>query len=95
SPVLLGSSSQKPVRRTAILQNARGVLAFRHDDWKLRYRKAPQWSGRNAELPKANPELYDLATDPSETTNLARKHPERVRKMQELLSDLLNEGRSR
>ena len=44
--------------------------AVRHDRWLLRY---------NADV--AEPLLYDLAADPSETRNLAGQQPETVRKL--------------
>jgi hypothetical protein len=41
------------------------------------------------------PQLYDLATDPGERTNLAEKFPAKVNEMQRLLDGLRTAGRSR
>lgn len=94
SPVLLGENLDKPIRTNIISQNGRGVLAFRDGDWKLRVSKAPKWNGDVAVL---QPPFYlhNLASDPAEETNLARKHPDRVKKMGRHLEDLLKQGRSR
>jgi hypothetical protein len=51
-------------------------------------------------FPKPEPgeppgQLYDLETDPGETTNLWLQHPELVRSLQELLDDYRSSGRSR
>ncbi|TWU33922.1 sulfatase family protein [Novipirellula artificiosorum] len=94
SPVLLGKRVGEPIRTTTILQTGHGLLAFRHGDWKLRCTRAPDWTGEKVTLPKDSPELYNLATDPTESTDLAESEPERVQQMQMLLLKLLRKGRS-
>ena len=39
-------------------------------------------------------QLYNLADDPGETNNLQARHPDRVAKMKEMLSQIINNGRS-
>ena len=39
-------------------------------------------------------QLYNLADDPGETKNLQARHPDRVAKMKEMLSQIINNGRS-
>ena len=47
-----------------------GKYALREGDWKLLVMPPPYASGRE--------ELYNLATDPGESRNLADKHPEQL-----------------
>lgn len=95
SPVMLGRGVDSPIRTTTISQTGRGVLAFRHGDWKLRFTKAPKWTGKDARFPDKPYELYNLADDPHEKTDLSKINPERVTEMQGLLMDLLRKGLSR
>jgi arylsulfatase A-like enzyme len=53
--------------------------AVREGDWKL----IVQGAGAAAKS-----ELFDLAADPNETTNLAGKHPEKVADLQRKLADV-------
>lgn len=67
-PVLRGGES-KP-RRLPLGWELFGSRAFRDGDWKLVWKAGlRQW------------ELYNLASDRSETNNLAPKHPDRVKSM--------------
>ena len=95
SPVLLGKSVDGPIRRTTILQTGRGLLAFRHDHWKLRLTENPVWQGEEVELPRTSYELYNLEDDPGEMHDLSETYPERAMEMRKLLLDLLKKGRSR
>jgi arylsulfatase A-like enzyme len=45
--------------------------------------------------PDRSPQLYNLKTDPKETTNLANEHPELVAKLQKKLKSYQDTGRSR
>jgi arylsulfatase A-like enzyme len=45
--------------------------------------------GRWKYIHKVNPELYDLASDPGETRNLAAREPERVARLQTALRELV------
>lgn len=55
-----------------------GREAIRRGDWKaIRYRV-----NKN---PNSTPELYNLETDPSETTNVAAEHPDIVAELAELM----------
>jgi len=95
SPVILGKSVSGPIRTTTILQTGRGLLAFRHGDWKLRLTEVPEWTGRKAKFPDRSFELYNLADDPYEKTDLAENNPEQVAEMQNLLLDLIEKGHTR
>lgn len=75
-PALLGES---PAGRDSVLQHA-GVVAIRSGNWKL----IPPHK-------KNKVQLYDLAKDPGETTNLAGDHPEKVAELgKELPSSVAN-----
>ena len=95
SPVLRGKVVEGPIRATTILQTGRGLLAFRQGDWKLRFTKVPKWTGLKAEFPDNSFELFNLADDPYEQTDLTKIEPERVKEMQEVLMDLIERGCTR
>lgn len=95
SSVILGKKVEGPVRTTTILQNGNGLLAFREGDWKLRFTENPKWTGKKMNLPDAPFELYNLANDPNEKTDLAESKPERVDDMKKLLLELIDKGRTR
>jgi uncharacterized sulfatase len=77
APALLGRSTasrkaalfwrRPPDRKTAYGSDPLPDLAVREADWKLL-----------CEYDGTRPELYNLAVDPGETTNLAAKHPDVV-----------------
>ena len=56
-----------------------GQQAVRVGDWK--YLRQNLNLGKKAKKLPSAPELYDLATDPGETTDVAAKHPEIVAKL--------------
>lgn len=86
-PALLGTS---PDGRPHLVEQA-GSLGLRVGTWKYiepsdraRY---DRWT--DTELGNDSvPQLYDLATDPGETTNLAEQYPERVREMVAMLAGI-------
>jgi arylsulfatase A-like enzyme len=75
-------SQGKPSPRTEVVYNLEPSQgALRQGDWKL------VW---HASLP-ASLELYNLSEDPSEKTNLAAKHPDKVTALQKRLTELAAE----
>ena len=72
--VLLGDDKE---RRGYLIEEAKG-LALRHGDWK--YIEAKQGKDPNRQ-PPFEAALFNLESDPSETTNLADQHPERMEDM--------------
>lgn len=69
--------------RTEVIYNVEPFrAAVRQGDWKLVWRTM---------LPESI-ELFNLREDPSETTNLAADHPDRVRAFQRRLNDLAAEA---
>lgn len=86
-------------RQTLVSQSVNGSFAFRDGSWKLAL--CPGSGGWSAPKPgskeeKGLPEfqLYDLAQDPGEKTNLAAQHPERVTAMKAALQAQITKGRS-
>jgi len=91
SPVLLGKPVDAVIRTTTISQTGNGLLSFRQGDWKIRCTKKPNWTEKDVTL-SGGLELYNLADDPSEKTNLAQKEPKRVAKLKIILLGILNKG---
>ena len=82
---VLKSGSNKQTRETTIHQSSGRVLALRSGDWKL---IPALGSGGFSEPPKKKPvkggpmgQLYNLRTDPGETTNRYLEEPELVEKL--------------
>ncbi|MDI1312045.1 arylsulfatase [Prosthecobacter sp.] len=90
-PLLNGED--KAIRKNAVSVSINGIPAIRSGTWK--YIAAPGSGGWGKGGDQSQQvQLYDLATDISETKNLAAAQPERVAQMQALLEQLITEGRS-
>jgi arylsulfatase A-like enzyme len=89
-PALLGKTEQG---REYLVEHG-GALALRHNQWKYiePSKKAKYNAKTNIELGN-HPQglLYNLATDPGETTNLANSKPEVVKTMQAKLNSIRND----
>jgi arylsulfatase A-like enzyme len=82
-----------------VSQSINGSFAIRDGQWKLLL--CPGSGGWSFPKPGADetagmPEfqLYDLATDPGERTNLVAAHPERVAKMKAMMEEAIAHGRT-
>jgi arylsulfatase A len=105
-PALEGKATEaiRPYLITQSLGGAR-TLNLRKSNWK--YLAHSGSGGNNYEReelkpyalpetdPQAHAQLYDLASDPGETTNLHSKNPEIVKELQALLENSISTGRSR
>ncbi|MEM7144269.1 MAG: sulfatase-like hydrolase/transferase [Verrucomicrobiota bacterium] len=104
-PTLLGEDDDHPIRPYTLHQTIRLALAIRRGDWKY---LDHQGSGGNKygvgklkdypspdSAPDAPAQLYNLKTDPGETTNLYFEHPEIVQELKSLLEESKSTGRSR
>jgi arylsulfatase A len=92
---LTGASGATPPREELVLHSARGAFALRRGAWK--YIAAPG-SGGNAypgEAPRGPVQLYDLARDPAEATNLAEAEPQHAAELAARLDALRRADRSR
>jgi arylsulfatase A len=77
-PLLKGGLG--PVRETLVNHSASGQFAIREGNWKLIVGK-----------PNC---LYDMNTNESETSNVAAKHPEIVKRLTAQLQQIVADGRS-
>jgi arylsulfatase A-like enzyme len=96
-----------PIRPYLLMQAFAGdrTLSIRRGNWKyIAHRGSGGNNYDNGELkpyalpdtdPEAPGQLYDLASDPGETTNLYSKKPGIVKELQALLEESKKSGRSR
>ncbi len=91
-PALTGKSLDAPIRPATVLHGGRGIFAIRCGSWKLVKSDGSPRKGAAQSAP--HDELYNLATDPWETKDLAAEQPERVKTMNELLEKYITQGRS-
>jgi arylsulfatase A-like enzyme len=103
-PVLLGKEGGRPVRDYTLHQTISLALALRRGPWKFLDHRGSGGNNydspalRHLALPDTAPDaagqLYHLATDPGETTNLYFRHPEIARELKALLEASKASGRS-
>ncbi|WP_414661730.1 sulfatase family protein [Horticoccus sp. 23ND18S-11] len=97
-PALLGA--ERPGPRPAVVHHSiNGSFAIRQGDWKLVLcADSGGWSVPTPGSPdtKGLPEtqLYDLRSDPAETTNLHLERPEEVARLSHVLEQFIINGRS-
>jgi arylsulfatase A len=78
-----------------VLHNAEGVFAIRQGPWKLVEERSFPAQRDNAWKAEGYNQLYNLALDPRETTNVWDKHPEVVAQLRALLKQYREQGHSR
>jgi arylsulfatase A-like enzyme len=91
SPVLFGKSTES-AREAHYYFSGYTLQAVRQGPWKLAI--APQidaFDKTTTEDSKTNPRLYNLDSDIGETTNVAEKHPEVVKKLRALAEKMNDE----
>jgi arylsulfatase A-like enzyme len=91
-PALLGTS---PAGRSVLVEQA-GSLSIRQRQWKYIAPGKGARVSQNTNIELGNdpaPQLYDLAADPGERSNIAAAQPERVREMGALLDRIRSAGR--
>ena len=62
-------------------------LALRQGDWKYVEESQATWP---AEAPLVEEALFNLRSDPSEQSNLIKKHPSKVAELKSLLAEIQN-----
>ena len=104
-PVLLGMQDEADsVRPHLLTQSFRGEFQIRQGHWKYLDHKGSGGNGYDRGImkayalpdtaPDAPGQLYNLETDPGETTNLFHKQAEKRQELQALLTELKQSGRS-
>ena len=103
-PALLGKQpDDQPIRPYLLTQSYRGEFQIRQGDWKYLDHKGSGGNNYEDELeryilpekePDAPGQLYDLAKDPGETTNLYFMEEAKRKELQALLRKLKADGRS-
>ena len=106
-PALLGQAGDKPIREYTLHQTISLALAIRHGDWKYldhkgsggnNYERKGEWGLKQFALPERAPDapaqLYNLANDPGETTNLYNERPKIVKSLKAKLEEFKKSGRS-
>lgn len=97
-PVLLSERYHSPIREATVHHSINGSFAIRQGPWKLCL--CPDSGGwsypKPGQAPAGSPpfQLFNLQTDPAETTNLYAEHPEIVRRLGLLLKRYVLNGRS-
>jgi len=103
-PVLLGRQGDRQIREFVLQQSTGSFLSIRRGNWKYLDHKG---SGGNnyskgdlavfalkENAPEAPGQLFDLAEDPGETSNLYFKRPEIVAELKAKLEEFKQTGRS-
>ncbi|MCP4194279.1 MAG: arylsulfatase [Planctomycetaceae bacterium] len=93
SLIPLFEGEDRAVRKHAVSTSIRGIPAVRFREWKYIPVTGSGGWGKGGD-PSQSVQLYNLATDLSETNNLAAREPQRVAQMQELLTRIIRQGRS-
>lgn len=107
-PVLLGEQGEPSLRPYLLQQTMGDKLSIRVGDWKYidhagsggndYDRDDTRWSMKPYALPDTDPDapgqLYDLAADPGETTNLFSRRPEVVARLKSQLDASIRQGRT-
>ncbi len=92
-PTLLGES-ETPYRDHLVSHSVGGEFAYTEEGWKLVYRNETPNRDQSRGKPRIL-ELYHLAEDIAETTNLIDQEPERAEQLRERLDTVVSRGTSR
>jgi len=86
------SSKEAHPRTSMVTADARGMHAIRMGDWKYIDNTTPEaWSQRkHGTFKNVQPQLYNLANDPSESTNLVDEKPDIARELASELNRIRN-----
>ncbi|MCL4692693.1 MAG: sulfatase-like hydrolase/transferase, partial [Candidatus Hydrogenedentes bacterium] len=93
-PALQETLGDAPLREAVVHHSIDGMFAIRKGDWKLvEGRGSGGWSGKGEESDPPG-QLYNMADDPQEQTNLYLERPEVAAELDALLKRYRDEGRS-
>lgn len=97
-PALLGKKPDRPIRDAMVVHSADGNFAIRQGPWKWIEGKAHPDTLPGALKARAGefkPQLYNLAEDPAEMTDMLHKYPEVAKRLEALLNQYREQGFSR
>lgn len=95
-PVLKGETYEKPLREATIHHSLNGDFSIRKGNWKYIDAKGHGGFAQIKEtVPEDSVQLYNVASDPSETTNVYLDYPDMVNEMKFLLEKYKAQGFSR
>ncbi len=97
-PALLGKKPERPIRDALVVHSADGNFAIRQGRWKWIEGKAhPDTTPGALKLraPEFKPQLYNLAQDPAEKTDVLDQYPDVARHLEALLNQYREQGYSR
>jgi arylsulfatase A-like enzyme len=100
-PLLVDMSEKETIRDATVHHSINGEFSLRSGDWKLLFSPSSGgWSyprpGRDTAVIRTLPEiqLYNIKTDPEETTNVYKENPEVINELREIMIRYIREGRS-
>lgn len=94
-PLLLGHE-ETWTRPPVVHHSSNGTFALREGKWKLIAGKGSGGRGKPGSKPWSTPyQLYDMRSDPGETTDLAEQYPNEVTRLTGTLNSMIQSGRSR
>jgi arylsulfatase A-like enzyme len=94
-PAILGHKIEKPIREATVLHNAEGVFAIRQGSWKMIEERTWDEALPSPWRAEAVNQLYNLATDPQEKTNVWEQNTEVAARLKALLRKYREQGYSR
>ena len=98
-PILLGEPLDRPLHDAIVCHSISGQFAVRQGRWKVLFCPGSGgWSDPRDNIAKQQGlppiQLYDVQSDPKETTNLWQRYPKIVDKLNAILRDYVEKGRS-
>ena len=95
-PALLGGKLDDSLRRPRVMHSGgNGILAIREGPWKLIDGQGGGGYRDGKAKPGEPPQLYNIAEDLGEKSDIYAQHPEIAHRLQQLLHKIKREGRSR
>ena len=92
---VLKGKNTAPIRKELVNHSGRGMFALRQGNWKFILAggsggfTAPQTDTDAEKLGLPPIQLYDMASDPEETTNLYDRYPQKVTELKQLLNSII------